>query len=127
MLAITNASELPNGVVGRPYSFPLTAEGGDGTYEWSLTGRVPMPTQITVTIPVLPPGVHSVGLLNPDGQGTVLPDAFTAVAAPTIALISPTSGPAGGGGTMVITGDNIDPAAEVEIGSVPAVVRPPTP
>ena len=51
---------------------------------------------------------------NPDDQFTYMSEP------PTISAISPTSGPAAGGSTVVITGTNFMPGTAVWFGSVPA-------
>lgn len=38
VVAITTASQIPNGIVGGSYSYTLSATGGSGVYTWTATG-----------------------------------------------------------------------------------------
>jgi hypothetical protein len=62
------------------------------------------PTSITATSPAGSGTVH-ITVTTPGGtSATSGTDQFTYVAAPTVTLISPTSGPAAGGTIVMITG-----------------------
>jgi broad specificity polyphosphatase/5'/3'-nucleotidase SurE len=62
-------------------------------------------------------------ITNPDGQKATLTHAFefaVAAPAPTIAAVSPRTGPAGGGTSVTITGSGFQPGAQVMFGTVSA-------
>ena len=89
-------------------------------------------TQIQAVTPPQPAGVVNVSVLNPDGQGATLANAFTYTGtpapAPQVNSISPTSGPSGGGTATTINGANFQSGATVSFGgiSAPAVTVPST-
>ena len=62
-------------------------------------------TQYQATTPAQAAGAVSVRVNNPDGQSATLASAFTFVAAPapTVTSVTPGTGPAGGGTTIIIT------------------------
>jgi hypothetical protein len=64
-------------------------------------------------------GPISVTVTNPDGQTTTANNAYTYVAAPTVAQVSPTSGPTSGGTTITITGTFFRTGATVKVGTTP--------
>ena len=70
-LSITSL-DLPNGNVGTPYSLPLTATGGQGTYGWSLSQGA-LPDGLTLSASGLIAGIpgkvgtFTVGVLVTDG------------------------------------------------------------
>jgi hypothetical protein len=68
------------------------------------------------------PGIHSLRVVNPDGQSDVLNTAFSFIAPPTITNISPTSGNDMGGTHVTITGSEFDTGSlpQVNFGSQPA-------
>jgi phospholipase C len=79
-------------------------------------------TTITATTPAGPAGKVNVTVTNPGGQNSILTNGFTyADPAPTATSISPTSGPAGGGTSVTITGTNFLSGASVTFGGAAAV------
>jgi hypothetical protein len=81
-------------------------------------------TAVTPSSPLPAPGTGPVPVVVSDAGGTSNnspPVAFTYVAAPTVGGISPTSGPGGGGETVVIKGTNLC-AAAVWFGNTPAMI-----
>jgi len=87
-------------------------------------------TSIAAMTPAHAAGVVAVSVTNPDAQADILADAFTYVGPPTVASVSPASGPTAGGTTVTIDGMNFANGATVTIGGVPAtgitVVNPTT-
>lgn len=74
-------------------------------------------TQITCTTPAsTAAGAADVVVLSDRAGSTTAAGAFTYNAAPTIASISPATGPQGGGNTFTITGTNFDGAVTVTVG-----------
>jgi hypothetical protein len=79
------------------------------------------PTSITATAPAGSAGTVHISVTN--GVGTSSPvaaDQFTYLAAPAVTGVAPTSGPAGGGTSVVITGTNFTGATAVKFGAVNA-------
>jgi hypothetical protein len=77
--------------------------------------------QITVTAPALTAGVWDVTVTTPYGTSpTSAADQFTALAAPTVTSISPSSGPMAGGTSVVLTGTNFTGLVSVAFGGIPA-------
>ncbi|WP_022899088.1 IPT/TIG domain-containing protein [Humibacter albus] len=76
-------------------------------------------SHITVTTPAHVAGAVDVAVLSPYGNGTSA-DAFTYVAAPTIASVSPEQGPTAGGTTVTITGTGFAGAGAVQFGGAAA-------
>ncbi len=75
------------------------------------------------------PGAVDVAITNPDGQSAILKGGFTYVAAPTLASLTPSSGPTAGGTKILVTGTAFQSGAQVSIGGVAATqvnVRSPT-
>ena len=78
-------------------------------------------TSITATTPAHAAGAVAVTVTNADSQSGTAASAFTYVApAPTVASVSPASGPIGGGTAVTITGANFAVGAAVTIGGAPA-------
>nr|WP_246670128.1 IPT/TIG domain-containing protein [Bradyrhizobium stylosanthis] len=78
-------------------------------------------TQITATSPAGTAGIVDVTVTTSVAtSATSAADQFTYVAAPTVTSISPTSGPATGGTSVVITGTNFSGATAVTFGGVAA-------
>ena len=73
-------------------------------------------TQLTVTDPSGSAGAVAVSVTAAGGTGT-LPAAFTYVAAPTVTVVAPTSGPTAGGTTVTVTGTNFTTVTAVEFGT----------
>lgn len=79
-------------------------------------------TSITATTPAHAAGAVNVDVTTPGGVGTGV-GLFTYIAppaAPTVAAISPASGPTGGGTAITITGANFTGATAVSIGGIAA-------
>ncbi|BCW87580.1 hypothetical protein sos41_07100 [Alphaproteobacteria bacterium SO-S41] len=76
-------------------------------------------TTITATAPAGTAGARNVVVTTPGGTGTGT-GLFTYIAAPTVASVSPNSGPLAGGNTITITGANFTGATAVSIGQTPA-------
>jgi len=78
-------------------------------------------TQITVISPASPAGTVDVTVTTPGGtSATSVADQFTYRVAPTVASISPTSGPAAGETFVTITGSGFTGASQVRFGTVAA-------
>jgi hypothetical protein len=80
-------------------------------------------TAITATTPGNPPGGVDVKVTNTDGQNATLTNGFTYVGSnppPTIASMSPNTGPAAGGTTVSITGSRFLSGANVSFGGIVA-------
>ncbi|MFA7405774.1 MAG: IPT/TIG domain-containing protein, partial [Pelobacteraceae bacterium] len=78
-------------------------------------------TQITATSPAGSVGTVDITVVTAGGtSATGASDQFTYVAAPTVTGISPSSGPATGGTSVVITGTNLTAATAVKFGSTNA-------
>ncbi|WP_441259775.1 IPT/TIG domain-containing protein [Bradyrhizobium sp. 521_C7_N1_3] len=101
-----------------------TGAGGvkfDATNATSYT--VNSNTQITATAPAGSAGTVDITVTNGSTSPTSAVDQFTYVAAPTVTSISPTSGPTGGGTSVIITGTNFSTttgAAGVKFGATNA-------
>ncbi len=79
-------------------------------------------TTITAVTPAGSAGAVNVTVTNPGGQNSTLTNAFTyADPAPTASNMSPSSGPAGGGTSVTITGTNFLSGATVTFGSASPV------
>jgi hypothetical protein len=79
-------------------------------------------TSVTVTSPAGAVGTVDVRVVTPSGTSPVVGgDAFTySTSLPTVASISPTSGPTAGGTTVTITGNGLTGATAVAFGGVAA-------
>ncbi|MGX0962453.1 hypothetical protein AB7M63_002902 [Bradyrhizobium japonicum] len=80
-------------------------------------------TQITATAPAGSAGTVDVTVTNGSTSPTSAADQYTYVAAPTVTSITPTSGPTGGGTSVIITGTNLSTttgAAGVKFGAINA-------
>jgi IPT/TIG domain-containing protein/BACON domain-containing protein len=78
-------------------------------------------TQITVISPPSSAGTVDVTVITPGGtSATSTADRFTYLPVPTVASISPTSGPAAGGTFVTITGTGFTTDSQVRFGSVAA-------
>jgi heme/copper-type cytochrome/quinol oxidase subunit 2 len=75
-------------------------------------------TSITATAPVHAAGKVDVLVTNPDSQSATLPQSFTyALPGPTVAGVSPNTGPTSGGTPVTITGTNFQSGATVTFGA----------
>jgi hypothetical protein len=80
-------------------------------------------TTITATSPVHAAGVADVQVTTVGGSNpNTAADDYTFVAAPSIASLSPASGPAAGGNTVTISGSNLGSASTVKFGAATAVI-----
>ncbi len=80
-------------------------------------------TQLVVRTPAQKAALVSVTVLNTDGNGVQMPDAFTYRApAPTVVGISPVRGPAGGSTDVTIDGAYFQTGVSVSIDRQPALI-----
>ena len=119
--APTVSSILPvSGLVAGGTIITITGTGFTGATGVTIGGVaatnlvVNSPTSITVTTPAHAAGTASVLVTTPGGTNTAN-TLFTYVAAPTVASISPTSGPVTGGTNITITGSDFTGASAVTI------------
>ena len=92
-------------------------------------GTVPAPvssvtaTRLVVRTPAQAPGVVPLTVLNPDGNGVQVAQAFTYRGpAPSVSKVSPTTGPASGGIEVTVDGANFQAGASVSVDGLPATV-----
>lgn len=78
-------------------------------------------TSITVTTPAHAAGLVDVVVTTSGGTAT-LSNAYTYAGVPTIASVSPNTGPAAGGQSVTITGTNLANATSVTFGGVAAAI-----
>ncbi|MGQ4516807.1 IPT/TIG domain-containing protein [Streptomyces sp. DW26H14] len=83
----------------------------------ALSYTVNSTTKITA---VAPPGTGSVGVTVRNPGGTSGPVTYTYAAAPSLASVTPSQGPASGGTTVVLTGTGLSAASAVMFGATPA-------
>ncbi|OBT39760.1 hypothetical protein VE00_10508 [Pseudogymnoascus sp. WSF 3629] len=76
-------------------------------------------TQVAAVAPA-GTGPAAVSVTNGTGTSNTLPYTYNVVATPVVSTVSPTSGPAGGGNTVVINGSGFTNATAVTFGSTPA-------
>jgi large repetitive protein len=76
-------------------------------------------SHITAVTPASTAGAKDVVITNNDGQTATGVGAFTYYGVPTVALVSPASGPAAGGTSVTITGTGFTSAATVSFGGTP--------
>ncbi len=91
----------------------------------AMTGTVASfaTTRLVVRTPAQSEGVVSLTVLNSDGNGVLLPAAFTYHApAPIVSSVSPNRGPASGTTDVTITGGNFRAGASVSVDALPATV-----
>ena len=105
-----NGSGFQSGIVVKFGTAPATVA--------SVTG-----TRLVVRTPAQAMGTVALSVVNPDGYGVQVPSAFTYRGlAPVVTNVSPASGPAAGGGTVVIQGSNFQAGLGVSVDAVPATV-----
>lgn len=93
-----------------------------------MFGRIPVTsfvvdsdTQITATAPAGPAGTINVRVTTAGGTTAAsTADQYTYIAAPTVTGLSPSSGPSGGGASIVITGTGFTGVTAVKFGSTAA-------
>ncbi|OBT44743.1 hypothetical protein VE00_05310 [Pseudogymnoascus sp. WSF 3629] len=76
--------------------------------------------QVAAVAPAGAAGVTTVSVTNGTGTSNTLPYTYNGIAAPVVSTVSPTSGPATGGNTVVINGSGFTHATAVTFGSTPA-------
>lgn len=74
------------------------------------------PTRLQAVTPPGTPGSVAVSVGNPDGQSAALAGAFSYLAAPTVASVSPTFGPVAGGTAITVTGSGFTAGTGVTVG-----------
>ncbi len=80
-------------------------------------------TRLVARTPAQAEGVVALTVLNSDGVGVQLPNAFTYRApAPTVSSVSPARGPASGSTDVTIAGSNFRPGLSVAVNSIEARV-----
>jgi hypothetical protein len=78
-------------------------------------------TSMTVTVPPGQAGTVDVRVVTPYGTSPVVAaDRFSYLAAPSVADVSPSSGPVGGGTLVTISGTGLGAVTSVSFGDVPA-------
>jgi hypothetical protein len=89
----------------------------------TLSG-IPTATVLRVVVPALSAGTVDVKVVNPDGQQSILPHAFTAIVAPppVVTGVSPNAGVAPGA-TIQIFGTGFQPGTKVFFGDVLAAPK----
>ena len=81
------------------------------------------PTQIVASSPASGPGSVDVTVTTPGGTSSTGPaDTFAYLGVPTVAFVSPSSGPATGGSIVVIDGTNLGGAIAVDFGATPGTI-----
>jgi hypothetical protein len=73
-------------------------------------------TQLKAVTPAHAAGTVDIVVTNPDRQAATLAGGFTYSTSPTVSTISPSSGPATGGTSVVIAGSNFQSGATVSLG-----------
>jgi hypothetical protein len=117
---------LPVGAVGNSYSSALTASGGVPPYSWSQSGgSLPAGLQLnalgTITGSPILAGAFSFAARVQDKAASTSSSNLSLNISPdpppTVASVSPSSGPSEGGTTVTISGGNFRPGAEVTFGN----------
>lgn len=119
-----SAGPLPSGTVGTSYSQTFTASGGDGSYEYVLSGDHPPGLSLdrsTGTLSGTPTVSYnfSFTVIATDGSGSEGRTSYTLPVvkpAPSISSISPTSGPVAGGTSVTINGSNFAEVNSISFG-----------
>lgn len=81
--------------------------------------QITSPSMLTAVVPANTAGVKSVTVTTPGGTAT-LPNAYTYFAAPGVASVAPSSGPAAGGSLITITGSSFYGPVSVTVGGAAA-------
>ena len=84
---------------------------------------VTSPTSLTVAAPASAAGTVDVTVTTTGGTSATGPaDQYTYLPAPTVTAVTPSAGPLAGGGTVTITGTNLDPSqgTTVDFGAIQA-------
>ncbi len=94
------------------------AGGATVTFAGALASSVTVASTTTITCltPAGTAGTATIVVTNVDGQSATLASAYTYVTGPSIASVSPNSGPAAGGTLVTITGTNFAGGATVTVG-----------
>ena len=94
-----------------------------GTGHAGTDATVVSPSEITVNAPAESAATVDVTVTTPNGtSATSSADQFTYTAAPTVTAVSPSSGPAGGGTSVTVTGSNLANATVVKFGNTAGTV-----
>ena len=111
----TSGGGTPVTIAGTGFAAGATVRFG-GVAATGVT--VASTTQLTAVTPAHATGVVAVQVTNVDGQSGQLNNAFTYVTAPapTVASVSPASGPLGGGNVVTVAGTGFLPGATVTFG-----------
>ncbi|WP_459549879.1 beta strand repeat-containing protein [Nocardia sp. X0981] len=100
-------------ITGTGFTGPLTVRFGTTATIFTIDS----PTQITA---VAPPGTGTVQVTVTGSGGTSNGVAYTYAAVPTLSSITPGSGPAAGGTTVILIGTGLSTASAVTFGATPA-------
>lgn len=123
------ATALPVGKISARYSAILTATGGTPPYTWNTTaGALPSGLQLnssTGTITGTPTLIGNFSFTVKATDATETSSATFSLSiskdpSPAISSISPSTGPAGGGTAVTISGSNFGPGVAVKFGNNPA-------
>ncbi len=104
-----------NFVAGATVSF-----GGAAATNVSVASATSITADTPADTPAHAAGTVDVVVTNPDLQSGTLASGYTYAAAPTVASVSPASGPAAGGTAVTITGTNFVAGATVSFGGAAA-------
>lgn len=106
---------------GLPLTLTLDGEGDAAAFDVFLGGRRAevvgrLGDQLRITVPDGPIGTTDVAVIHEDGRAAQLADALTLVAAPTIAGLTPETGPAAGGTQVELSGTGFRSGVAVFLG-----------
>jgi hypothetical protein len=98
-----------------------------GKTQWTIGSFTASPTQIQITgVPsALVAGPVDITVTTVDGTSAITPNdvyTYTAIAAPAVTNVSPSSGPAAGGTSVTITGTNFDGVGSVTFQGIAATI-----
>ena len=82
----------------------------------SLAARYISPDELMVTAPPGPRGSIAIEVSNPDGERSVLEDAYHYMGGPRVTSVQPNSGSRNGGYSVTVNGDDFDPGCSVLFG-----------
>ncbi|WP_406275660.1 IPT/TIG domain-containing protein [Nocardia sp. NBC_00881] len=100
-------------ITGTGFTGPLTVRFGTTATIFTINS----PTQITA---IAPPGTGTVQVTVTGSGGTSNGVAYTYAAVPSLTSVTPSSGPAAGGTTVILTGTGLATASAVNFGGTPA-------
>ena len=108
-------------ITGTNFTGATAVDFGTGHAGTDLT--VVSSSEITVNAPAESAATIDVTVTTPNGtSATSSADQFTYTAAPTVTAVNPTSGPAGGGTSVLVTGSNLANATAVKFGTTAGTV-----